>query len=359
MSARNVSLFQREAMFGEGRPEVIIGLNAVIITVAEDEPRILVVRRADHALAVDMPSRGIAEEPQDALPFGPFDPQRHRTLDLGVREWVETQTGLSLGYVEQLYTFADQYRDPRELAGGGRVASIGYLALVNQGTPGGSGDATWRSWHDYMPWEDWRDGRPAVLDEEILPGLERWIEAAPDAGHRTARLDRVAITFGTAAGAWDAERVLDRYQLLYEAGVVAEARRDRAARIALGGASQDLSEQPAQTEPGRSMALDHRRILATAMSRIRGKLKYRPVVFELLPAAFTLLHMQRVVEALSGVRLHKQNFRRLVIGSGLVDDTGRVEARTGGRPAALFRFRREVLRERPAPGVGLPALRGT
>jgi len=59
------------------------------------------------------------------------------------------------------------------------------------------------------------------------------------------------------------------------------------------------------------MALDHRRLLATALGRLRGKLKYRPVVFELLPTTFSLLRLQRVVEALAGVRLHKQNFRRL------------------------------------------------
>jgi hypothetical protein len=103
------------------------------------------------------------------------------------------------------------------------------------------------------------------------------------------------------------------------------------------------------------MALDHRRILASALGRLRGKLKYRPVVFELLPATFTLLRLQRVVEALAGVRLHKQNMRRLVETGGLVEGTGRLESQTGGRPAELFRFRRDVLRERPAPGVGIPA----
>jgi hypothetical protein len=110
---------------------------------------------------------------------------------------------------------------------------------------------------------------------------------------------------------------------------------------------------------GRPMALDHRRILATALGRVRGKLKYRPVVFELLPPTFTLSRLQRVAEALAGVRLHKQNFRRLVEHGGLVEGTGRRELSTGGRPAELFRFRREVLRERSTPGVGLPgALRG-
>jgi hypothetical protein len=102
------------------------------------------------------------------------------------------------------------------------------------------------------------------------------------------------------------------------------------------------------------MAFDHRRILATALGRLRGKLKYRPLVFELLPERFTLSGLQRVVEALAGNRLHTQNFRRLVEQGGLVERSGGLEHATGGRPAALFQFRREVLRERPAPGVHLP-----
>jgi hypothetical protein len=80
-------------------------------------------------------------------------------------------------------------------------------------------------------------------------------------------------------------------------------------------------------------------------------MKYRPVVFELMPPEFTLLELQRTVEALSGIRLHKQNFRRLVESQGLVEGTGRLSQKTPGRPAEQFRFRREVLRERPAPGV--------
>ena len=87
---------------------------------------------------------------------------------------------------------------------------------------------------------------------------------------------------------------------------------------------------------------------------MRGKIKYRPVVFELLPAAFTLLNLQRTVEALAGNRLHKQNFRRLVEQGGLVEGIGQLEHDTGGRPAELVRFRHEVFRERPAPGVYFP-----
>jgi len=49
--------------------------------------------------------------------------------------------------------------------------------------------------------------------------------------------------------------------------------------------------------------------------------------------------------------LHKQNFRRLVEAGALVEPTGEMSTQTGGRPAALFRFRRSVLQERPAPGL--------
>jgi hypothetical protein len=108
---------------------------------------------------------------------------------------------------------------------------------------------------------------------------------------------------------------------------------------------------------GRAMHTDNRRILATAIGRLRGKAKYRPVIFELLPETFTLLALQQAVEAIAGVHLHKQNFRRLVLNGGLVETTGRQARQDKGRPAALFRFRREVLRERTATGVGIPILR--
>ena len=98
------------------------------------------------------------------------------------------------------------------------------------------------------------------------------------------------------------------------------------------------------------MLYDHRRILATAMGRLRGKLKYRPVVFELMPREFTLLQLQNTVEAISGNVLHKQNFRRLVENSGMVEEVfGKKSAVAGGRPAALFRFQRNAVLERPAP----------
>jgi hypothetical protein len=106
------------------------------------------------------------------------------------------------------------------------------------------------------------------------------------------------------------------------------------------------------------MTGDHRRILATGIARLRAKIKYRPVVFELLPPTFTLLQLQRSVEALAGRRLHKQNFRRLIEQQALVEDTGAMATDTGGRPAKLVTFRRDVLAERAIAGTKLP-LAGT
>ncbi len=347
-------------------PPVVVGLNAVIFAVTDEAPRVLTVtvpgeplgNRANAAAAAAGRLEGPraapagpagpagAAEALDALPFGPLDPAGDRTLELALRGWVRAQTGIELGYAEQLYTFGDRNRDPRERAGGPRIVSVAYLALVREGRLSGARAAQWRGVYEFFPWEDWRAGRPAVIDRAIAPALTQWVRSAGDRAAGAARRERAEIVFGLGGAPWDGERVLERYELLYEVGLVAEARRDAGTgRPAPGPAL------------GRPMALDHRRILATALGRLRGKLKYRPVVFELLPETFTLLQLQRAVEALAGVRLHKQNFRRLVEQGGLVEGTGELEPQTGGRPAERFRFRREVLRERPAPGVGLPTAR--
>jgi hypothetical protein len=325
-----------------------IGLNAVIVAVTEEVPRILTLRAG---------RPGAEKDAEEALPFGPLDPEHDRTLDRGLRRWVRDQTGFPLGYVEQLYTFGDRDRDPRSRRKGLRVVSVAYLALVHEVSVGV--EAHWRDWYEFFPWEDWRHGRPALLDSAIAPALEAWLGRAPEPQIRQERRERADIAFGLGGASWDGERVLERYELLYEAFLVPEAWRDHgdAPERIEGDPGPALPADRPAILPGRAMAADHRRILATALGRLRGKIKYRPVVFELLPPTFTLLQLQRFVEALAGVRLHKQNFRRLVETGGLVDGTGRFDAQTGGRPAELFVFRRDVLRERPAPGVGLPHVR--
>jgi hypothetical protein len=314
-------------------PQIELGLNAAIVTVREQQPHILVVRPGTAGSGA-----------WDALPFGPFAPRAHRTLEIGLREWVKRQTGLELGYVEQLYTFGDRGRHAEP--GGQHTLSVGYLALT-RGAEELMG-SHWSPWYAYFPWEDWRKGKPDILTEDIIPRLKSWAERPPlpdEPVRALRRAERLKIGFGVGAE-WDEEKVLERYELLYEAGLVAEAKRDGRP------AAAQWSESP---ELGRAMAFDHRRILATAMGRLRGKLKYRPVVFELLPPEFTLYDLQKTVEAISGTLLHKQNFRRLVEKGGLVEATGNVSTETGGRPARLYRFRREVVLERPAPGLRVKA----
>jgi hypothetical protein len=312
---------------------VEIGLNAAIVAVNNRSPLILAVNDGS--------------DQRDALPFGPFDPALHRTFETSLRARVEQQAALDLGYIEQLYTFGDRGRHRLPGEDGKHMVSVGYLALTRTDAENNArfaeAGASWRDWYGYLPWENWRQGRPDVLDRIILPALSQW-ETGGGADERLGlpqRRTRIRLAFGVGDFPWDEERVLERYELLYEAGLVAEAMSDGHCN---GGNLPTV---------GRAMRHDHRRIVATAIARLRGKIKYRPVIFELMPPEFTLTDLQATVEAISGRHLHKQNFRRLVEGAELVEPTGMMSAATGGRPAALFRFRRQILSERPAPGLKL------
>ena len=296
-----------------------IELTAVLVAVTEEEPRVLTIQDAK------------------TLPSGPFE-SGHRTLQTGLRSWVERQTHHPLGYIEQLYTFADRDRTHD----GERVISISYLGLTKEARASGNQDPGWRSWYRYLPWEDWRAGPPPLVARLIAPRLRDWAGGITDPAVRRERMHRIRITFGLSGHPWNEELTLQRYELLFEAGLVVEAKQ------------RGLIPDPL---PGASMSHDHRRILATGIARLRAKIKYRPVVFELMPPSFTLLGLQRTVEALAGQRLHKQNFRRLVDQQGLVEETGEVSTETGGRPAKLVRFRREVLLERAVAGTKLPLSR--
>lgn len=305
-------------------------LIAVLVTVAANCPTVLTI------------SHGAL------LPSGPLSPE-HRSLQAGVRAWVERQTHHPLGYVEQLYTFADNDRaggadndraggtDNNRAAGFGRAISISYLGLTRE-QPGIADDAAaWCGWYEYFPWEDRR--AQDALNPALAEALQNWVRAAGDEAAVQARRLRVAVAFGQEGRRWNEEIVLQRYELLYEAGLVPEA--GNAAALGLG----------------RAMRQDHRRILATGIARLRAKITYRPVVFELMPPQFTLLDLQLCVEALAGRLLHKQNFRRLVEQQALVEETGQMAAPTGGRPAKLFRFRADILQERAYAGTKPPLAR--
>jgi hypothetical protein len=305
------------------RNAIAADLIAVLVAVTSGDPRVLTI------------------QDRSALPSGPFE-LAHRSLQAGLRAWVARQTGLPPGYVEQLYTFADRDRG----GAGQHVISISYLGLTREQPASGEHEASWRSWYHYFPWEDHRASAPSMIETVLLPKLEAWAIAPQNPGLRQDRRQRISITFGRGGRAWNEELVLQRYELLYEAGLIPEAERGRSPGTP--GASPST---------GQPMILDHRRILATGIARLRAKIKYRPVVFELMPETFTLLQLQRCVEALAGRLVHKQNFRRLIEQQELVEETGETTPDTGGRPAKLFRFRREVFAQRAIVGTKLPISR--
>jgi hypothetical protein len=287
-------------------------LLAVVVALVEGRPSVLT----------------LGEPPR--LPAGPLLAS-HRSLQAATRAWVEEQTGRRLGYLEQLYTFADLDRD-----GGGRRISISYLGLTTAGEPGIGG---WMDWYDLFGWEDRRGSSDA--SEPFVDRLSAWADADPD--RRDDRTQRVAVAFGLSGRAWQPEFTLQRYELLYEAGLVAEA-------------PDEWRRPDTELAPGSRMLGDHRRALATGIARLRAKIGYRPVVFELMPSTFTLRQLQDCVEALSGHAVHTQNFRRLIEQQALVEETGGL-LETGGRPARLYRFRRQVLQERHVAGTKLPTAR--
>src|SRR5437660_4314591 len=156
---------------------------AAIVAASEHEPRVLTLHFA-----------ATGGSPAEALPSGPLEAE-HRTLEIGLRTWVERQTSQRLGYVEQLYTFGDRDRvagdDSRALP----ALTVAYLALVREARPAGAADAVWHSWYRYVPWEDWRDGKPALLGP-IEERLERWAAAAPSEAERRLRAERLGPAFG-------------------------------------------------------------------------------------------------------------------------------------------------------------------
>ncbi|TIU20395.1 MAG: hypothetical protein E5W53_20700, partial [Mesorhizobium sp.] len=237
-----------------------VDLTAVVVAVSDNEPCVLTIGQGD------------------TLPSGPLALE-HRSLQSGLRAWVEEQTGHPLGYIEQLYTFAD-----RDRAGTGleqRVISISYLALTRKEHAAAPSRGGWQSWYEYFPWEDHRAGIPPMVGDIFQPRLIEWADGADGLAIRRERRRRVAIAFGFDERPWNEDLALKRYELLYEAALVEEASR---------------RSNLAPPVPGKSMVADHRRILATGIARLRSKIKYRPVVFELMPPAFTLLQLQRTVE---------------------------------------------------------------
>ncbi|AAZ18492.1 conserved hypothetical protein [Psychrobacter arcticus 273-4] len=338
---------------GSGTTEVV----AVLVAITEHTARVLTVDQGK------------------LLPNGPLMPL-HRSLQAGVRQWVEEQTQQPLGYLEQLYTFVDTNRRNVD---GHALVYVSYLGLVQETqTQQLQSQALWRDWYDYFPWENHLDGMPVIIMEHIVPALLSWADDAKETEVKQRRRQRIGLCWGVSETIlnnaaqnksalsntesnnqtinnkeyenreWIAEHVLLRYEMLYEAGLIAEAPTYPPSYLSNAQSSNAQSGKAFKLPNnwsqliGSPMYYDHRRVIATAISRLRAKIEYRPLIFGLMPDVFTLSQLQQSIEALSGVRLHKQNFRRLLESQNLVLETGQSSSAQRGRPAKLYRFRHDI-----------------
>jgi hypothetical protein len=369
-----------------------IVLSAALMTVRAREPMVFLL---DGEAAFDPRClAGVGSRTRDTdapmLPTGPLLPLEHLSLEHGVQALVAAQTGIDLGHTEQLYTFGEHSRvmGPAPAPGAVvppadqlRVVSVGYLGLTaatSDAPKKAAAGGRWVSCYDVLPWEDWRQGRPTIIDTVVVPQLEAWARrpSPPQSGCHHAegndarsgellamsRSSCIDLAFGSHGAAWDEERVLERHDLMEDAGLISDARRAHGRPVARTAVIQRPADEQAVDgaskggEIGLALAFGHRRILAMALGRLRAKIKYRPIVFDVMDEAFTLYELQSTVEAILGTLLHKQNFRRLVETTGLVEEVGDFRAKTGGRPAKLFRFQPHLPREHAAFGLRIRSM---
>jgi hypothetical protein len=371
-----------------------------------------------HALLVVRgrePFRGL-----DAWPGGFVDARTDLDSRAAARRELREETGQDeAGFVEELGTYGRLGRDPRQFAGrwdadagrwverGARVVTTAHLALMRKegrdlAPEDGedSASAAWAGVYDYLPWEDLRGIRGRTAAASARAALMRWAAAGGiDAAERTERVERA---FGSDSGKWNEELVAERHRLLFDAGLLEEAHRDKWGRVKLPSADAPPSrasagsalDEPASTEAssadaagsassgsssaeaesaesgspergaagqemfGRAMAFDHREMMADALGRLRGKLKYVPRVMQALVGdRFTLDELQGAFEAVAGRPLHRPNFRRVVssVRSAIVEPTGSVRESSGpGVDPQLFAFRPRVIAARLEVSMRLP-----
>lgn len=270
------------------RPSVTVDI--IIFTVGQSEAdnyrklpekslQVLMIRRGDH------PCIG-----QWALPGGFVN--MDEDLETAARRELMEETNISDIYLEQLYTWGDVGRDPRT-----RIISCSYLSLADRGvldvrSGDDAADAQWFSVHSDLI----RESRQATAEGYIL---EQW--------------HRITLTReGTVLAA----------TVRIEKTVKGNTARIR--RI---------------VEEGGSIAFDHALIIQAGIERLRSKIEYTDIAFNLMDELFTLTELQQVYELILGHELLKANFRRKIAGRVLQTDSFRTDA--GHRPSRLYRFNPE------------------
>ncbi len=208
------------------------------------------------------------------LPGGFLNPKTE-TLEECAKRVLKNETGLSNVYLEQLYTFDDIDRDPRM-----SVVSTSYIALIDKNRLDQkiSDNA---SWFDIVMYEE--DGKSVYIT-----------------------LDNGDVSFSMEIEKKLKEKTTDRYKF----NVV----------------KNDL------------LAFDHPVVILSGLERLRNKLNYTDIVFNMMPEYFTLGDLQQVYEVILNKKLLDPAFRRII--ANKVEKTEKVQTGEGHRPSALFRYRR-------------------
>jgi hypothetical protein len=305
-----------------------------------------------------------------------------------IRE-LDEETGLGEpAHIETLDTYDTNGRDPRQWAGysrdgkwvstGARIVSKSFLALFASAgealAPKSGEDATaasWRNVYDFLPWEDVRESAGRALARSLgRELLEDWADSrVKEEAHSRARLVKAA--FPARLAEWNEERAPERYRLLLGAGLVPEAHRDKWGMTTWNGEratrndAREASKKPrASNEPhaiatGEALAFDHRLMLADALGRLRGKLKYIPgVLSALLGREVALPVLQAACEAIGGRPIVTPNFRRVMTTTHALLErrAGHASERAAkkGIAPALYAFRADVGTLRLDPSIRMP-----
>lgn len=264
-----------------------VSVDILLFTVIDEETENY-RKRSDKVLKVLLIKRG--EHPfkdQLALPGGFV--AFHETIDEAAHRVLQKETGVSQVYLEQLYTWGDLDRDPRT-----RVISCSYMALVNQEQyplqPGtDTNDANWFSVQD-----QWTQKKTTVTEKGVI--TEKWVNLRiwneTDSATATIKLTKSVENGQTKV-----------VQEIVEAS---------------------------------NLAFDHAKIILYALERLRNKVDYTDIAFQLLPELFTLSDLQQVFEVILGKELLAAAFRRKI--AEKVIETNHIRRSAGHRPSKLFRY---------------------
>lgn len=284
-------------------------------------------------------------------------------LAAAIRE-LEEETGLrNPQFIEALDTYDQNGRDPRQFAvgrggraRGARVVSkahivlhpqVDVLLLAREGED--AEEPRFDSVYRHLPWEEEFTSAGRRARRSAIDHLLDW------AFGDEVKERRVRAAFGVGEE-WNEERAGERFRLLLEAKLVEEAKRDQWGQVRASWKSK-------LTMPGEPLAFDHRLMLADAVSRLRGKIKYLPgTLAAIMPEEFTLSDLHRAVMALTGRAIEKSNFWRMFRRdrmAGILEPTGAKEVPANrrnardrrGPEAQLYRFAEDVSQIRFDPAI--------